>query len=113
VSTGWFGTRRHVIPVDDVRVESDEARDPYLVVPYAKEQMAEGPTFSREDDITTAHEQAIHAHYGRAGCWDDARRGAVRARQTTPAPTPEIAEAEAVGATDRDEDREAVRRWGA
>jgi hypothetical protein len=38
----------------------------------------------------------------------------VRARQTTPAPTPEIAEAEVADAIDRGDDpnKVAVKRWG-
>jgi sporulation protein YlmC with PRC-barrel domain len=104
VSTGWFGTKRHMIPIDDVRVEED-----YLVLPYGQDQLREGPAYEREDDFTREHEERVYGHYGRSGYWD-----AVRARQTTPAPTPEIAQAEVADAIDRGEDpnRVAVRRWG-
>jgi sporulation protein YlmC with PRC-barrel domain len=104
VSTGWLGTKRHMIPIDDIRVEED-----YLVVPYRKEELREGPAFERDDDFTRAHEERTYGHYGRTGYWD-----AVRARQTTPAPTPEIAEAEVADAIDRGDDpsRVAVKRWG-
>ena len=104
VATGWFGTKRHMIPVDDVRVEGVE-----LVVPYRAEELREGPAFERDEDFTRAHEERTYGHYGRTGYWD-----AVRARQTTPAPTPEIAEAEADDAIRRGDDPRgvAVKRWG-
>ena len=108
VATGWFGTKRHMIPVDDVRVESDGDRT-YLAVPYTKDQLRDAPTHDRDEDFTHAHEEATYGHYGRTGYWD-----AVRARQTTPAPTPEIAEAEVQAAIDRGDDpnQVAVKRWG-
>ena len=108
VTTGWFGTKRHMIPVDDVRVESDGDRT-YLAVPYTKEQLRDAPTHGRDEDFTQAHEEATYGHYGRTGYWD-----AVRARQTAPAPTPEIAEAEVQDAFRRgdDPDQVAVKRWG-
>ena len=104
VKTGWFGTKRHMIPIDDVRMEGD-----HLIVPYDKDHLREGPTFERDEDFTRSHEERVYGHYGRTGYWD-----AVRARQTTPAPTPEIAEAEVADAIDRGEDprQVAVKRWG-
>ena len=109
VTTGWFGTKRHMIPVDDVRVESDGDHT-YLAVPYAKDHLREAPTHERNEDFTQADEEATYSHYGRTGYWD-----AVRARQTTPAPTPEIAEAEVQDAIRRGDDpnQVAVKRWGA
>ncbi len=108
VKTGWFGSKRHLIPIDDVYVES-EGRDTFLVVPYTKEQLREGPTFERDEPFTRAHEERVYRYYGRTGYWD-----AVRARQTAPAPTPEIAEAEVAAAIDRGDDPDvvAVKRWG-
>jgi hypothetical protein len=104
VKTGLFGTKRHMIPVDDIRFEED-----HLVVPYDKDHLREGPTFERDEDFTRAHESRVYGHYGRTGYWD-----AVRARQTAPAPTPEIAEAEVADAIDRGDDPRvvAVKRWG-
>ena len=108
VKTGWFGAKRHMIPIDDVHLESD-SDEAYLTVPYTKDQLREAPTHDRDEDFTRAHEQAAYGHYGREGYWD-----AIRARQTAPAPTPEIAEAEVRDAIDRGEDPNtvAVKRWG-
>lgn len=63
----------------------------------------------RDEDLTRGTEAGIYGHYGRAGYWD-----AVRARQTPPAPTPQIAEAEVQAALDRGDDPNvvAVKRWG-
>lgn len=129
VSTGWFGTKRHMIPVDDVRMESDGGDD-HLVVPYDKDRLKEGPSYDRDEDFTREHESRVYGHYGRTGYWDAVRArqstpavtpevgraegDASRARQTAPAPTPEIAEAEVADAIDRGEDprQVAVKRWG-
>jgi sporulation protein YlmC with PRC-barrel domain len=108
VKTGLFGTKRHMIPIDDVRLESEGANR-YLVVPYDKDRLKAGPTFERDEDFTREHEERTYTYYGRTGYWD-----AIRARQTTPAPTPEIAEAEGEDAIRRGEDprQVAVKRWG-
>ncbi|HMN98011.1 MAG TPA: hypothetical protein PKD59_01215 [Miltoncostaeaceae bacterium] len=78
-------------------------------MPYDKDHLREGPTFDTNEDFTREHETSTYGHYGRTGYWD-----AIRARQTTPAPTPEIAEAEAEDAIRRGDDprRVAVKRWG-
>jgi hypothetical protein len=108
VSTGWGGTKEHVVPIDDVFAEGQGA-DLYLVLPYGIEALREAPAFEPNNEITRERESGIYGHYGRAGYWD-----AVRARQTAPAPTPEIAEAEVADAIARGEDpnQVAVKRWG-
>lgn len=109
VKTGWFGTRRQMIPIDDVHLEYGPDEDAFLTVPYERDRMHEGPAMERDEDLTRGTEAGIYGHYGRAGYWD-----AVRARQTPPAPTPQIAEAEVQAALDRGDDPNvvAVKRWG-
>jgi sporulation protein YlmC with PRC-barrel domain len=110
VQTGWLGTKRHMIPVDDVRLQvGDGSDDPYLAVPYSKDIIEEGPAYDRDEDFTRTHEEQAYGHYGRRGYWD-----IIEARQTEPAPTPEIAEAEVTAAINRGEDpnQVAVKRWG-
>jgi sporulation protein YlmC with PRC-barrel domain len=111
VKTGWFsGT--HVVPVDDVTyVEEDGDAD--LVVPYSEDQLKGAPTFDDDDELTPERERAIYDHYRRVGYWDTTR-DIVRTRQTEPAPTPQIAEAEVADAIRRGKDPERVRvkRWG-
>lgn len=106
ITTGWFGKKRHVIPVDDVRMGDD---DSHLTVPYTKQQLEDAPTYDSDEDMTERHEQDVYRHYDREGYWES-----VRARQTEPAPTPEIAEAEAADAVRRGQDpsRIRVKRWG-
>jgi hypothetical protein len=108
VATGWFGTKRHLVPIEDVRVENDGAGD-YIVLPYDRDLLKGGPAFEQENEITHEDESGIYGHYGREGYWDT-----VRARQTPPAPTPQIAEAEVADAIRRGEDPRgvAVKRWG-
>jgi sporulation protein YlmC with PRC-barrel domain len=109
--TGWFsGT--HVIPVDDVTYVEEDG-DAYLVVPYTEDQLKSAPTFDDDDELTPERERAIYDHYRRVGYWDTTR-DIVRTRQTEPAPTPQIAEAEVADAIRRGKDPERVRvkRWG-
>jgi sporulation protein YlmC with PRC-barrel domain len=108
VKTGWFGTKRHMLPVDDISMETD-GDDQYLVLPYDKDHLREGPTHERDEDFTREHESAVYGHYGRDAYWE-----AVRARQTAPAPTPEIARAEVDAAIQRGDDPRivATKRWG-
>ena len=112
VKTGWFsGT--HVVPVDDVTFVDDDD-DAYVVVPYTAEHLKGAPTFGDDDEMTPERERGIYEHYQRAGYWDD-ERDIVRSRQTAPAPTPQIAEAEVSDAVRRGRDPREIRvkRWGA
>ena len=111
VKTGWFSGSA-VVPVDDVTFVDDDD-DSYVVVPYTAEHLKRAPAFDDDDEMTPDREQAIYDHYQRAGYWDQ-ERDIVRSRQTAPAPTPRIAEAEVADATRRGEDPEGVRvkRWG-
>lgn len=85
VSTGWFGTKEHVVPLDDVEYSDDDGT---VILPYGRDQLQSAPTYDDPGDLTDDDEHAIYTHYGRDGYWE-----AVRAKQTTPAPTPEIAQA--------------------
>ncbi len=108
VKRGMLGTAIHMIPVDDVSIGRD-GEDRFLALPYSREQLDGAPTHDRDEEFTREREEATYGHYGRAGYWD-----AVRARQTPPAPTPQIAEAEVQAAIDRGDDPQvvAVKRWG-
>jgi sporulation protein YlmC with PRC-barrel domain len=112
VKTGWFsGT--HVVPIDDVTYADDDGRE-HLVVPYTEEDLKHAPTFGDDDEVTPEREREIYDHYRRTGYWDDSR-DIVRSRQTAPAPTPRIAEAEVADEITRGNDprRVRVKRWGA
>jgi PRC-barrel domain protein len=140
VETGWLGTRRTLVPVEEIAVmEIDE--EWALVLPYGGDRLRQGPAFGAGDDLTVDRERAVYDHYGLPGYWeiaderqstpaptpeiaaaDDAgataearRAGDVRARQTEPAPTPRIARAEVDDAVARGEAPESVRvrRWRA
>ena len=87
LDTGWFGGRFTVVPVEDMRL-SDAGR---LVLPYTTDDLRAAPTYEVEDDLTISREADVYRHYGLTPYWD-----IVRARQSTPAPTPEIAEADAL-----------------
>ncbi len=88
VESGWFGTKRHIIPLDDVQM-TDKGNA--LVVPYGRDHLETAPTYDDRDELPPAEEERIYSHYGRTGYWHE-----VAAKQTTPAATPEIARAEAI-----------------
>ena len=68
VATGWFGTKRHMIPADDVRLGNDGAGD-FLALPYDQALLREGPSSEADEEMTRAHEETVYAHYGRTGYW--------------------------------------------
>ena len=108
VETGWFGTRRHVIPLDGVTARgSDPDKD--ILLPYSREKVSLAPTFAEDDDLTLRDESDVQEHFGLESYQD-----ILDARQTSPAPTPEIAEAEMQSALNRGNDPLSVRtkRWG-
>lgn len=100
VGTGMMGRHKGAIPVDEIRYVDEGDGDAHIVVPYSRDHLAAAPALQDGDELTPEHEHAIYDHYRRAGYWEEARRE-IRARQTTPAPTPQIAEAEAVAEMNR------------
>ncbi len=112
VSTGWLSRGTHVVPVDEVTYV-DDGSETYVVVPYSVEHLKGAPSLDDDDELSPEREREIYEHYERVGYWD-AARDAVRARQTPPAPTPQIAEAQMADAIARGDDPTGVRvtRWG-
>lgn len=91
IRTGWFGMRRHVVPMEDLAVDYDLNA---LRLPYDRDQLSSGPTVDENgDDLSHDDERNIYQHYGRTGYWE-----AVEAKQTTPSATPEIAQADVAAA---------------
>jgi sporulation protein YlmC with PRC-barrel domain len=107
VESGWFGNRRHVIPVDDLSARGTDP-DKEILLPYSRERLSNPPTFGEEHDLTPRDESELQEHYGFESYHD-----ILDARQTSPAPTPEVAEAELKAAVDRGDDPMVVRtqRW--
>lgn len=105
VDTGWFGEERHVIPVDGMRRRSDGT----LTTPADKRTIADGPRGVGNRGLTVDDLAWVHEHYGL-----ESIDMLLAARQTTPAPTPEIAKAEIASAirSGRDPAEVVVRRWG-
>ena len=108
ISTGWFGTKRHIVPMEDVHFDrSDDA----VTLPYGESQLRGAPTFDDSTDLGREEEQRIYDYYNLPYYWEY-----VRAKQTTPAPTPEIAQADVAEALERGEDplrRDAPDSFGA
>lgn len=91
VRTGWSGSRRYVIPFDDVEL-ADRNRE-QLAVTRGRDDLESKPTFDENAELSNRDEEDIYAAYGKPGYWE-----AVRAKQTTPSATPEIAAADVAAA---------------
>jgi sporulation protein YlmC with PRC-barrel domain len=105
VSTGWLSRGTHVVPIDDVTyVDEGDGRDAHAVVPYSTDHLKGAPSLDDDGEVTPDREREIHGYYAGVGR-DDATRDALRARQRTPAPTPQIARAEMADAVARDASR--------
>lgn len=109
VESGWFGSRRHVVPLVNVTARGTDP-DKEILLPYTREKLSLAPTFGEDDDLTLADESDVQEYYGL-----ESYRDVLEARQTAPAPTREIAEAELQDAVSRGGDPSSVRtkRWGA
>jgi uncharacterized protein (TIGR02271 family) len=58
IGTGFFGTKRVLVPV-----EGADMREDGFYVPYAKDQVKDSPDID-EDEISQETEQQLYAHYG-------------------------------------------------
>jgi hypothetical protein len=105
LESGWYGEERHVMPASGLKPGPDEA----LVSEHPRETVAEAPRIAGERGLTIDDLSAVHEHYGLASLDD-----LLAARQTTPAPTPEIAKAELASAVREglDPTTTVFRRWG-
>ena len=58
IGTGFFGTKRVLVPV-----QGADMREDGFYVPYAKDQVKDSPDID-EDEISQETEQQLYAHYG-------------------------------------------------
>jgi hypothetical protein len=87
------GVRGQVlVPLDEVAT-ADDVRGRWVQLPYTDEHLRRAPALPAGMEPSVALEGEIHSHFARTPYWD-----VVRARQTTPAPTPEVARADAAAA---------------
>ena len=85
VKTGWFGSRRHTIPVHGLTESGDD-----LTSAYTKEQLESAPTFDEGEEIDYDRERAIGSHYGTdTREWDDRRDAWLAGEDLSRGPTPE------------------------
>jgi hypothetical protein len=108
VQSGWFGPNRHVIPIDEATARGSDP-DKEILVPYTRDELSGAPTFEDGHELTLRDERRLQEYYG-----VESYQEVLDARQTSPAPTPEVAEAELEAAINRGEDPRSVRtrRWG-
>jgi hypothetical protein len=106
VSVGAFGRSQALVPVGELSID-EEDHGLLAVVPFSQEHLRNAPTID-EDELTPAREDEIAAYYRDADDWERNRQ-AIRARQVTPAPTPEIAAADLVPPEPRTEDLDSRR----
>jgi hypothetical protein len=105
IDSGWYGEERHALPASALGHGPEDT----LVSGYPRQAVADGPRITGTDGLTIEDLSAVHDHYGLASIDD-----LLAARQTTPAPTPEIAKAELATAVRQgmDPGQTVFRRWG-
>jgi hypothetical protein len=91
----WSGTGRLVVPLDGLLVDIDARR---ITLPYDDDQLRAAPMYTDREYLNTGDERVIDDHFAQVGYWET-----VNAMQTTPAPTPEVAEANVSAANERGE----------
>jgi hypothetical protein len=85
VKSGWFGSRRHTVPVSGLSPDGDD-----LTAAYTKEQLESAPTFDEGEEIDYDRERAIGSHYGTdVRDWDDDRDRWLAGEDLSRGPTPE------------------------
>lgn len=88
VKTGWFGSKRHAIPIQQVQGSLEGDDD--LVVPYTKAQLENAPTLDDEEDLDYDRERRVGEHYGvPVRDWDDTRDRWLPEEDLSRGPTPE------------------------
>jgi uncharacterized protein (TIGR02271 family) len=86
VKSGWFGTKRHVVPASSLTAGDGDD----LLTPYSKDQLENAPTFDDGEHVDYDAEQRIGAHYGtNVRDWDDSRDAWYRGEDLSRGPTPE------------------------
>jgi sporulation protein YlmC with PRC-barrel domain len=100
ISIGAFGRSQALVPVSALSITEDD-HGLYAVAPFSQEHLRHAPSVD-DDELTLAMEDEIAAYYRDADQWERNRQ-AVRARQATPAPTPEIAAADLAASEHRDD----------
>ena len=98
IGTGFFSTKRVLVPVEGAHVSDDG-----LTVAYSKEQVKDGPDVD-EDEITSAREAELCSHYGLA---DAQSRPASDADQSMTRSEEEIE----VGTRSTDAGTARLRKW--
>jgi uncharacterized protein (TIGR02271 family) len=86
VKSGWFGTKRHVIPASSIGMGDGDD----LTVPYTKDQLQNAPTFDEGEHVDYDAEQQLGRHYGtEVRDWDDTRDRWTEGEDLSRGPTPE------------------------
>ncbi len=87
ITSGWFGTRRHAVPLDGLMLR-DDGDD--LTIPYTKDEMKNAPTLDERDEMTYEHERHMGSHYGHdVREWDDTRDRWLPEEDLSRGPTPQ------------------------
>jgi uncharacterized protein (TIGR02271 family) len=104
VRSGWFGTRRHTIPVTGFTTQGDD-----LLSPYTKAQLESAPTFADEDEIDPEGQRTIDRHYGVEGAFGD--EGHDTSGPTTDDAMTRSEEELRIGTREREAGRARLRKW--
>jgi hypothetical protein len=85
VKSGWFGSKRHVVPIYGMTFVGED-----ITLPYTKEQLENAPTFAEEERIDYECERLLAGYYGHSVReWDDSRDRWLTGEDLSRGPTPE------------------------
>jgi uncharacterized protein (TIGR02271 family) len=101
IGTGFFSTKRVLVPVEGAQVTGDG-----LMVAYSKDLVKDGPGVD-EDDISSAREAELCSHYGLAGAQSRATQPTNDADQSMTRSEEEIE----VGSRQVDAGSARLRKW--
>ena len=72
VKMGFFGSKSTLIPTEIVRVNEN---DRTIEVSESKDHVKDAPSFSDDDDVTSAYEERIRSHFGLESLGSSSGRG--------------------------------------
>ena len=93
VKMGFFGSKSTLIPTEIVRINEN---DRTIEVSDSKDHVKDAPSFSDDDDVTSAYEERIRSHFGLESLGTSSGRGSYGGASGTAA-------AATSGASDRDD----------
>ena len=107
VKMGFLGSKSTLIPTEIVRINENERT---IEVSDSKDHVKDAPSFSDDDDVTSAYEERIRSHFGLESLGTGSGRGSYGGQSGEPTSTAGgTAAAATSGSSDRDDHESSER----